>query len=949
MKEQNLLTLINVNRDAIATNRGFYFQYLTVVKKWLENFISNIDKQIFTEFDDDIKEVGTDLIFTQIKCYSSTFSFQSKEIKKAILNFFALYIKNKDKVSDLKFNFLTNTKVSSTETTLLKWISEQPITTPDLLDVCCKKISDILIDEIQKKIEKKLSKDHENSSFTISDFDDIIHNAQLIQNFTQSIFWSFDEIPPEEAILSLTAEIHSLLQNSIFKQRPVKLLLESLLCEIYRRSQEENPEHRKVTNSLLQNILDSKDSELTKYIDIRFISLLNSRLDILEDKVGDIQSILQNTIKVQEHHGEILNKITSDSKNTDLVIPHLITTIPYINVDNIYRRRDIISTIRQDLSENKHVSVNGNGGMGKSIIIKSFTHAYHSEYDHVLWINAESGLVNNLNTNQAIRSTFNIPDLDLENYADRFNLIVNKLNEVQGQNLLIIDSYDVAEPEMKELKSLQNWHIILGTRLKLDEWKDRPIPPLDFDEAKNLYTSISDQESVDEQLLKELFKFVEYNTLVISLVAQTIGQSFTLTLEDVLKHFKEKSLDDTNVQVDLQNDYGESLTLLKILNKTFDLKKLEDTDKYYLSFFALLPLEETNFKDLVDWYGKDDVANHTIAFTNVLNSLHRKGLLERNGKSITMHKMLRESVLYQERTNDYPFSNQTFNIYNLSVRINEGYKHDLSKALRFLKYGEAILKEIKEPYRKAVYQPLLQLENEVLNIYGWLRKESFMVQCQDLYNRAEKYLDKNDILLGIIANNLALALVTTGEVNLAFTYFEKSIDILSTEDSSTIPHLLISICNMSSLLLKLGDFPLFFQYFKKIEELRQKYNLLDDVSLPIQTEILATAYCELGNFDKAIKLYRTAIELHKNLPVEHKNDIFLVIYHIKLGYAYVSNKDLENASMAARIAGTIFVDLNLIELNHHIEILKLMIIIAGLEGDEEAVKELGEVLKTMQN
>ena len=89
---------------------------------------------------------------------------------------------------------------------------------------------------------------------------------------------------------------------------------------------------------------------------------------------------------------------------------------------------------------------------------------------------------------------------------------------------------------------------------------------------------------------------------------------------------------------------------------TFDLKKIDSKDIYFLTFFALLPLEDTNFEDLVDWFGKEYETVNRSNLTNVINSLHEKGLIERVENRITMHKMLRESILYQERKVINPFS-----------------------------------------------------------------------------------------------------------------------------------------------------------------------------------------------------------------------------------------------------------------------------------------------------
>ena len=44
--DKELFDLIAVDRDAIATNRGFYYQYLCVLKKWITNFIKGDDKVV---------------------------------------------------------------------------------------------------------------------------------------------------------------------------------------------------------------------------------------------------------------------------------------------------------------------------------------------------------------------------------------------------------------------------------------------------------------------------------------------------------------------------------------------------------------------------------------------------------------------------------------------------------------------------------------------------------------------------------------------------------------------------------------------------------------------------------------------------------------------------------------------------------------------------------------
>ena len=102
---EQILNTFDVNTDAVATNRGFYYQYLSVLKKWIQNFVKDKNIVTYTEVDNDIKEVGQELIFTQIKCYSSNFSFNSEEIKNSIFNFWLLYLKYNTANENIKFCF----------------------------------------------------------------------------------------------------------------------------------------------------------------------------------------------------------------------------------------------------------------------------------------------------------------------------------------------------------------------------------------------------------------------------------------------------------------------------------------------------------------------------------------------------------------------------------------------------------------------------------------------------------------------------------------------------------------------------------------------------------------------------------------------------------------------------------------------------------------------------
>ncbi|PWN58412.1 ATP-binding protein [Chryseobacterium viscerum] len=936
----DLLKFIKINRDAIATNRGFYYQYLHVVLKWLHHYLNSIEDDIKTEVEDDITEIGDQLVFTQIKCYSSVFSFKSPEIKKSIFNFFSLYLEHSNSATPVLFQFITNTKISESEQLLQRWVTEQENIEEETLQQCGTLVSEILFSQINSKTQKSLAKktisDDQKKALenNLSLFQSLLDDQNLICDFVTKIKWDFKEVPTEEAIDQIIVDINNYLDHPIFEKRPKKILFDVLLSEIYRISQLPDPNKRKVNKRILDGLLKSNDDEMVHYIDLRFAQLFHSRVDNLEKDVSVIKEKVDGLIDIQKLHGEKLEEISGKK-----LIPQLITTIPFINSSMIIGRETLIADLQDLLNDNKHVSVNGNGGMGKSSLLKLYVSKYVQDYDHIIWINVETGLVSTLNFHEQLAVNLDLPALNPDEFSARFGLIINKLNQISGNNLLIVDSYDSTEAEMADLQCLANWKMIIGTRLRLENVKTLTIKKLSFEESKAIYRNFEDgADSTDEQF-KSLFKYVEYNTLVIGLVAKTIKYSFDLTLDIMLDHFEQLSLDDDNLNIDIPNDGGQSLNILKILNQTFNLSKIEPAEAYYLTFFAMLPLEDVQFNDLVDWFGEEHKSESRTNLTNAINRLHAKGLIEREGTQITMHKVLRDSIIYQERTKELPFLNQLNNVWCLLKVLKKGADQDLSFALRFLKFGEAILNVIDEPYRRTIYQPLLQLENEVLNIYNWLGKDHITDKWTSLFERAENHLEPTDPLLGLIANNYGIALAADGHMDQAFEHFEQSVSILSLHEEH-LPKLFISICNLCNLFIQQRKMDRFTECFENLEHLRQKYNIYDDFSMSIQCQVLALANYEVLNFPEAIKLFKLAITLHNELPEENRNDAFLMHYYTKLGEAFCFNGELENAHVAALIALNIFFDLNVRILGYPHPIFNLMYTVAHTQDDQELMEKI---------
>src|SRR5690606_15605216 len=123
------------------------------------------------------------------------------------------------------------------------------------------------------------------------------------------------------------------------------------------------------------------------------------------------------------------------------------------------------------------------------------------------------------------------------------------------------------------------------------------------DNAKMLFLSNAQQEIPTDDLLSTFFEYIDYNTLVIYLVSKTLSLSFGLTLDEIISHLEDQKLDDELINIELYGVEDNISNLFSVLNKTFNLGKLDIQDQYFIEFFAIISLENTHIDDLIDMYG----------------------------------------------------------------------------------------------------------------------------------------------------------------------------------------------------------------------------------------------------------------------------------------------------------------------------------------------------------
>ncbi|PEC41748.1 hypothetical protein CON11_26715 [Priestia megaterium] len=314
--------------DAIATNRGFLYQYLKTLKAWVCDAINNTGNEIFCETEDDIKEVNSDvnsIKFTQVKCYSNNLGTQDVEIEKTIYNFFILY--NIYPQYKGQFYFETNTKIKRNDEILKNWYENQENMNNDLIVKCKNRVQEMLKGMTEKKKESEIQKIEKRAAklnsaeieeidslkkkkdTVIEDFNplfDRINDDHYLESFVKSIKWNFEQVEGEEAIRIIKQDCVDSLKG--YTDKYTYLLLTRLLTEIYLRSSNTQVDDRKLNKSLLDEIIKESEQEMLAKRDK---SITDSLSQITEQIDGLKDLFVEKFDSMEEKFGPVINKSPS--------------------------------------------------------------------------------------------------------------------------------------------------------------------------------------------------------------------------------------------------------------------------------------------------------------------------------------------------------------------------------------------------------------------------------------------------------------------------------------------------------------------------------------------------------------------------------------------------------------------------------------------------------------
>lgn len=607
--------------------------------------------------------------------------------------------------------------------------------------------------------------------------------------------------------------------------------------------------------------------------------------------------------------------------NVNTSYPKILTYLPKIAISEIIGRDNEIQILKNALAQNnKAIIINGIGGIGKSSIAKLYVHNTYNDYDHILWVDDNSfndsdidkttSIIDSFITNTVLINNLKISLQENFTPLEKMLLILNKIQNIHGNNLLVIDgaSNDIMQ-YFESIPGKPNWNVLLTSRDKFSNHYELNITSLDDEFAERLFYSHYKIERNNN--IHTLFEQIGNHTLTIELYAKTANKR-NILIDDLVKAINDEGLNISkvaNVRVDHQLN-KDLINPFDYLNRIFSIVKLSKEEIEILNYFSVLPSLPINYSDLKLIF---QIPSDDNDFFELISELVSSGWINHDKNHYWMHQVIQAVIRNKLKPN---FKSCELLIGSLSKLLKVEFDENPLNKINYVLLAENVAQFIKDEenlimvnflmtlglregdlsnFSKDIYfqnRALVILENNFFqnlehlatcynnlqHAYKELGEVDKALACQlTAVMIQEKTLDKFHPDLGTSYNNLSLIYQILGKIEEAYNFQKKAIIIAENALDSNHPHLANAYSNFSLLLYDSDYLEEAIIYQEKSFKIRQAI-------LPESHPNIAEGYGNLGMMyyaDGRHKLGREYLEKSIELKKSNYSDT-----HYSLGTAY---------------------------------------------------------------
>ncbi|MCF7919214.1 MAG: tetratricopeptide repeat protein [Candidatus Cloacimonetes bacterium] len=406
-------------------------------------------------------------------------------------------------------------------------------------------------------------------------------------------------------------------------------------------------------------------------------------------EIFKISSIMQ---EIYEKQDEILAQSIENSQKLDTLLKKevyenkstkYLTNAPTQEILVVGREKDL-EKVRNELDADRSLLLmNGLGGIGKTTLARKYLVEFADVYDHIVWLEISQGVVEAFAGSNVLHSNLGlVEDIKTLKPEDAFALIMNRLKNMDGNNLMILDDAKEDFASMrKQLPGKPNWKLLVTSRQNFTGIKPFHLDFLEPEDARQLFYEYYTTEKNDA-LLEKIFEPVKYHTLVVELFAK-MAMMNELTLSELAEKADAEGIT-ISIPTDVDVDHSESNieNILEYLIRTFPVNELPEGLIIILRKLAIMPSIFEDYR-VLDFFWQVEDKNKEEFHLN-LNLLTKRGWLERTRNEYKLHGIISQLVL-NEYPPDYDFYKEYISLL-LSISLFEQDKENHIDKLFIIPY-----------------------------------------------------------------------------------------------------------------------------------------------------------------------------------------------------------------------------------------------------------------------
>lgn len=575
------------------------------------------------------------------------------------------------------------------------------------------------------------------------------------------------------------------------------------------------------------------------------------------------------------NHGNI---ITGDGNSIYLpprTVPKILAgTAGLIGDIDFVGRKEELKKIEKLLNQDSTLLlINGIGGIGKSTLASYYLNQHKDKFDYYGFIEVGEDMKSSFAS--ALLTSLN---LQTEKIDDLFNEVMNKLQNLEGKKLLIIDDIkDITkqEDEIDTVITLKNsgFKILLTSREVKENIPQYFLDIMSLGDAKELFLKYYPTDEIDN--VEKILEYLDYHTLFIEKTAQTLRNKSRLTPKDLKEKFESGEFSKINIKRKESFD--------KYLNELFNFERLDEEEILLLKQLSILPSIEIELENLEYIFQRKDED-----FEELLNYLVEKGWLSSIDGDYKLHQIIKEYIL-EHHSPTFEDIHIIIDYFNKDDSTDPEYAVNNKKYIQYFNSISKIVDKYKD-------EEIFRFYNNMGHLYRHLG--NFKASLNN-FKKVELFIKKNyaqmNINLAAIYTNQALVYVEMEDYSKALSLHNKSIEIkeelLKEEDESDHINMLnISLAtsynNLAELYSQQGKtLDKAFKFYQKSLKIRKELLGEDNFATATSYRNLGQYFLKVEDCKEALSNFNKALEIREKILNQNHPYIAQSYSDLALGYS----------------------------------------------------------------